>query len=190
MSDIGAILDNIRCNSSVLSNYHRKRYLLLKGRLKYYRLPIIVISAINSVGAVALQPFIEQGYISLINMFLSLTCGIIGSIEMFFQFSKQMEVELTGSKEFYVLSTDIYKWLQLKPENRSVDGNTFLTDCYSRYIKLIESSIILKKRVEDKLVDIPTLCNQSAASSPSSIPLTISTDTFQDGSETSSDNNI
>jgi hypothetical protein len=183
MSDISSILDNIRCNAGVLSNYHRKRYLQLKSRLKYYRLPIIVISAVNSVGAVALQPFLDQGYISLINMFLSLACGIIGSIEMFFQFSKQMEVELTGSKEFYVLSTDIYKYLQLKEANRSVDGNTFLTECYSRYIKLVESSIILKKRVEDKLVDIPVPVT------PKSVPLTISTDTFTDTSDTSSDNN-
>jgi hypothetical protein len=184
MSDISSILDNIRCNAGVLSNYHRKRYLQLKSRLKYYRLPIIVISAVNSVGAVALQPFLPQGYISLINMFLSLSCGIIGSIEMFFQFSKQMEVELTGSKEFYVLSTDIYKYLQLKETNRSVEGNTFLTECYSRYIKLVESSIILKKRVEDKLVDI------EIPVTPKSVPLTISTDTFTDASDTSSDNNI
>ena len=183
MSDIHSILDNIRCNSSVLSNYHRKRYLQLKSRLKYYRLPIIVISAVNSVGAVALQPFMNQGYISLINMFLSLSCGIIGSIEMFFQFSKQMEIELTGSKEFYVLSTDIFKYLQLKQENRSVDGNTFLTECYSRYIKLVESSIILKKRVEDKLIDIET-------PTPNLVPLTISTDTFTDASDSSSNNNI
>ena len=180
MSDISSILDNIRCNAGVLSNYHRKRYLQLKSRLKYYRLPIIVISAVNSVGAVALQPFMNQGYISLINMFLSLSCGIIGSIEMFFQFSKQMEIELTGSKEFYVLSTDIFKYLQLKQENRSVDGNTFLTECYSRYIKLVESSIILKKRVEDKLINIE-------APTPTSVPLIISTDTFTDSS---SDNNI
>jgi len=99
---------------------------------------------------------------------------------MFFQFSKQMEIELTGSKEFYVLSTDIFKYLQLKQENRSVDGNTFLTECYSRYIKLVESSIILKKRVEDKLINIE-------APTPTSVPLIISTDTFTDSS---SDNNI
>jgi len=180
MNDIETILDNIRCNSSVLSHYHRKRYLQLKGRLKYYRLPIIVISAINSVGAVSLQPFLAQGYISLINMFLSLTCGIIGSIELFYGFSKQMEVEMVGSKEFYVLSTDIYKYLSLKRENRISDGPTFLTETYGRYIKLVESSIILKKRVEDKLVAIEYGTSQP---SPLSIPLTISTDTFTDSND-------
>lgn len=154
MNDIETILENIRCNSSVLSNYHRKRYLNLKEKLKFFRLPVIVISAVNSVGAVSLQPFLDQGYISLINMFLSLTCGIIGSIELFYGFSKQMEVEQVGSRDFYVLSTDVYKYLSLKRENRIIDGQAFLTETYSRYIKLVESSIILKKRVEDKLVVI------------------------------------
>ena len=188
MDDIESILENIRCNSSILSNYHRKRYLQLKGRLKYYRLPIIVISAVNSVGAVSLQPFLDQGYISLINMFLSLTCGIIGSIELFFGFSKQMEVEMVGSKEFYVLSTDIYKYLSLKRENRIIEGAAFLTETYSRYIKLVESSIILKKRVEDKLVEIDSTPS-IMSSTPTNLPLTISTDTFTDSSDGSNDGN-
>lgn len=175
MNDIETILENIRCNSSVLSNYHRKRYLDLKEKLKFFRLPVIVISAVNSVGAVSLQPFLDQGYISLINMFLSLTCGIIGSIELFYGFSKQMEVEQVGSRDFYVLSTDVYKYLSLKRENRIIEGQAFLTETYSRYIKLVESSIILKKRVEDKLVVI------NVEPLP---PLTITTDeTFTDSTD-------
>ena len=177
MSDIDLILENIRCNSSILSHYHRKRYIQLKGRLKYYRLPVIVISAVNSVGAVSMQAFMNQKYISLINMFLSLSCGIIGSIELFYGFSKQMEVESVVSREFYVLATDIYKYLSLNRENRVVSGATFLTEIYSRYIKLIESSIILKKRIEDKLVSI------DAVAVPSPLPLTISTDTFTNSTE-------
>jgi hypothetical protein len=108
-------------------------------------------------------------------MFLSLSCGIIGSIELFYGFSKQMEVEQVGSREFYVLSTDVYKYLSLKRENRTADGATFLTEIYSRYIKLIESSIILKKKVEDKLVIIAVV--------EPSLPLTISTDTFSDSTD-------
>jgi hypothetical protein len=167
MQDIEIILNNIRSNASLLSNYHRKRYIKLKSRLKYYRLPIIVISALNSVASVSLQPFIEQGYISLINMFLSLSCGIIGSIELFFGYSKQMELELSGSKEFYVLAVDIFKYLSLTPSNRSVDGVTFLAEAYSRYIKLIEASAILKTRIEDKLItlDVTTLTSHSSIQS-------------------------
>ena len=162
-NDIEGVLDKIRQNSSVLSAYHRKRYLTLKSRLKFYRIPIIVISALNSVGAVSLQGFLAQTYISLINMFLSLIVGIIGSIEMFYQITKQLEVELNGNKEFYILSCDIYKWLYLDKENRISSPKEFLNESYTRYIKLIEVSIILKKRVEDKLIEIPIVLTPSAS---------------------------
>lgn len=165
VNDIEKILDDIRENSNVLANYHRKRYLTLKSRLKYYRIPIIVISALNSVGAVSLQGFIGQTYISLINMALSLIVGIVGSIEMFYNISKQIEIELSGSKDFYILGADIYKYLSLTRTNRNHEPIIFLNDSYSRYIKLIEVSLTLKKRVEDKLCKIPVLT--TIATSPS-----------------------
>lgn len=178
-NDIEGVLDKIRQNSNLLANYHRKRYLTLKSNLKFYRIPIILISALNSVGAVSLQGFLGQTYISLINMFLSLVVGVLGSIEMFFQVQKQMETELIGSKEFYILSCDIYKWLSLEPDNRITTPREFLNESYTRYIKLIETSITLKKRVEDKLMEINQL--QSTPTTPS-IPQSLSTELFIDTS--------
>lgn len=175
-NDIEGVLDKIRQNSNLLANYHRKRYLTLKSRLKYYRIPIIVISALNSVGAVSLQGFLDQTYISLVNMFLSLIVGVIGSIEMFYQITKQLEIELIGSKEFYILSCDIYKWLSLEHTNRVSSPKEFLNESYTRYIKLIETSIVLKRKVEDNLMEIPRI-NPPTGISPSS-----STDVFSDTS--------
>jgi hypothetical protein len=155
MNDVDKILDRIRQNSTILANYHRKRFLVLKARLKYYRVPIIVISALNSVGAVSLQGFIGQTYISLINMFLSLIVGIIGSLEMFFKISEQMTTEDNGSREFYLLSVDIYKYLALDKRNRITEEKEFLSESWTRYTKLIETSYVLKKKVEDKLSALP-----------------------------------
>jgi hypothetical protein len=155
MNDVDKILDKIRANSTILANYHRKRYLVLKARLKYYRVPIIVISALNSVAAVSAQDFLEQTYISLINMFLSLIVGIIGSLEMFFKISEQMTAEDNGSREFYLLSVDIYKYLALDRRNRITEEKEFLSESWTRYTKLIETSYVLKKKVEDKLSVLP-----------------------------------
>jgi hypothetical protein len=177
-NDIEGVLDKIRQNSNLLANYHRKRFLTLKGRLKFYRIPIIVISALNSSFAVCLTGFLNQTYISLINMFLSLVVGIIGSIEMFYQITKQLEVELIGSKEFYILSCDIYKWLSLTPENRISSPKEFLNESYTRYIKLIETSITLKKKIEDKLIEI----DQPTPPITPSIPQSASSDLFVDTS--------
>lgn len=182
-NDIEGVLDRIRQNSNLLANYHRKRYLTLKSTLKFYRIPIIVISSLNSVSAVSLQGFLGQTYISLINMFLSLIVGVIGSIEMFYQITKQMEIELIGSKEFYILSCDIYKWLSLEEGNRVSSPKEFLNESYTRYIKLIETSITLKKRVEDKLMTIdPTITPPPTPT----IPASASSEMFSD---TSSDDN-
>lgn len=177
-NDIEAVLDRIRQNSNLLANYHRKRYLLLKSRLKFYRIPIIVISSLNSSFAVCLTGFLNQTFISLINMALSLIVGIIGSIEMFYGLTKQMEVELVGSKDFYILSCDIYKWLCLSPENRIGSPKEFLNESYTRYIKLIETSITIKKRIEDKLVEIPT--------NLSSLATSVSQEVFSDAGSDSS----
>jgi hypothetical protein len=165
-NDIESVLDKLRQNSSTLSNYHRKRYLVLKARLKYYRVPIIVVSACNSVGAVSLQPFLNQTYISLLNMFLSLIVGIIGSIEMFLQINRELESSLVNQKEFYILSCDIYKYLELERGNRITDERTFLQESYTRYIKLIETSYTLKKRIDDKLQDALTARIEKLAHSP------------------------
>lgn len=179
--DIEKVLDNIRQNANVLANYHRKRYLVLKSRLKYYRCPVIILSALNSIGAVSFQAFLPQGYISLGNMFLSLIVGIIGSLEMYFGIQKQMEMELVDSKEYYILNTDIYKYLSLKPEHRTIEPDQFLQEVYGKYVKLVEASIVLKKKVEDTLVIV--------RATPT-IPASPSQDLLVDTSDTSSDNNI
>lgn len=178
--DIEAVLERVRLNSNTLANYHRKRYLTLKSRLKYYRIPIILLSSINSVASVSFQAWLPQSYISLVNMFLSLVVGIVGSIEMFYGLQKQMETELIGSKDFYILNCDIYKYLSLTPEHRTTEPQQFLQETYGRYIKLVEVSIVLKKKMEDTLVTIqPAL----------SLVTTASTETFVD-SEEGGENNL
>ena len=150
-NDIEGVLDKLRANSSVLANYHRKRFLLLKARLKYYRIPIIVFSSVNAVASVCLGGFMAQSYVSLLNMFLSLVVSIIGAVEMFLQINRELESSLVNQKEFYILSCDVYKYLAMTKTNRITDERTFLNDTYTRYIKLIETSYTLKKKIDDKL---------------------------------------
>ena len=152
--DIERVLESIRFNSILLSREHKKQYIALKNVLKYYRLPVIIISALNSVISVSAQPYIEQSYISLITCGMALICGIIGSVEMYFAIQVKMETELMASKDYYILGTDIYKMSQLDRGNRGVNGKSFLDQSYSQYIKLTESSCIIVKRVEDKMAII------------------------------------
>jgi hypothetical protein len=153
MDDIDSVLERIRINSVSQSIIHKKTYIELKERLKWFKIPIILLSALNSVFSIGLQPFMQQGIISVVNSLIALLCGIIGSVELYLQLNKQMEQTLISSKDFYVLATDIFKFLALKRENRPVAQKVFIDDAYNRYIKLVESSLLLKKKVDDQMTN-------------------------------------
>ena len=153
-TDIEGILENIRQNSVILSQEHKKRYFELKENLKYYKIPIIVISSCNSICAVGLQPYIQQSIISMITCVLSLFCSMIGSIELYLAIQKGMEDELISQRDYYLLSVDIYKTLSLVKEHRPIPAKEYLEKCYNSYCKLIESGNALVKKLEDKLCPI------------------------------------
>ena len=155
-SDVDIILERIRCNSIILSDYHKQNYFYLHSRLKYFRIPVIIISAFASVFNIGLQPFIDQGWISIICCLMSLITGLIGSIELFLQIQKRMESDLTYSRDYYLLAIDIYKVLSLDPDNRNGEGGTFLDDKFNIYRKMVENSNILDKKIMDQLTPIDT----------------------------------
>ena len=152
-TDIERLLDKIRANCVIMSDYHKKRYLYLKETLKIFKIPIIILSSVNSICAVGLQPYLAQGHISALDSSISLVVGILGSIELFMKVSENMEVELLAQREFYILSISIYKMLQLDAENRNVDMKLFLEETFSQYQKLIENSNVVAKKVNVKLSD-------------------------------------
>lgn len=166
--DIEIVLENIRINSVLLSKEHNKRFFYLREMLQYFRLPVIVISGINSICSVGLQPYMEQGAISMMTCLLALVCSIIGSIELYLAIQKSMECELTVSKEYYILAIDIYKTLSLTPDHRPIPAKEYLDKRYSEYVKLMENSNLLAKRIEDKLAPLPILSTPSTPLSPSS----------------------
>lgn len=154
-NDIEVILEGIRQNCIIMTEEHKKRYINLKSQLRYFKVPIIVLSAINSVTAIGLQPYIVQQNISVLTCLLALSCGIVGSIELYLGINTNMEKELTSSKDFYLLSVELYKVLALKPEHRTTDGNDFLNEKYKEYIQLITDSNIVVKTISDRLASLP-----------------------------------
>jgi hypothetical protein len=152
--DIDAVLNNIRINCVILNKLHKQRYFELQSTLKYYRLPVIILNGANSIIAVGLQPYADQGTISLSTSLIALTCGIIGSIELYFGIQKRLENDMISQRDYYLLSVDIFKTLSLNRENRPVPAKDFLEKSYNTYTKLIESSSALSRVKGDKLIPI------------------------------------
>jgi hypothetical protein len=152
--DIDLVLNNIRINCIILSKLHKQRYFELKSNLIYYRLPVIILNGANSIIAVGLQPYADQGTISLTTSLIALTCGIIGSIELYLGIQKRLENDLISQRDYYLLGIDIYKTLSLNKSNRPIPAKDFLEKSYNTYTKLIESSSTLMRVKGDKLIPI------------------------------------
>ena len=139
----------------IMCNAHKNRYILLKGYLRYFKIPIIILSSCNSVLSVGGTSFhINQTIISGVVCMLSLICGIIGSIELYLSLQKQMENDHDASKSFYLLFITIFQILSLEKENRHVDSKTFLDNCINEYKKLVENSNLIEGN-KYELLELP-----------------------------------
>ena len=111
--DIEKLLENIRINCVIYSKEYKKQFFYLKNCLQYFRLPIIILSGINSIISVGIQSYLKQSSISIITCLLSLSCSVIGSVELYLAVQKSMENCLIAQRDFYLLSVDIFNTLSL-----------------------------------------------------------------------------
>lgn len=140
ITDIDKILIRLRKNCVYLSIYHNRRHHFYKNILYcIFNVPLIILSALNSFFAVGTQIYFKQETISLVNAIISLFCGILTSVELLWQLKERTQRELLSHKDFYKLSLDIFKFLQLEDENREKEGKAFLEETYNIYQKYIET---------------------------------------------------
>ena len=157
-NDIESILENIRINCITLSNYHKEKYYYYKSLLKFFKLPLIILSSICSISSVGLTGYMAQSDISMLTCVLSLISAIIASIELYLGIQKNMENEMNVSRSFQILSYDIYRTLNLSIQNRQVNGKIYLDQKYTEYIKQVEqANLVHNKKVKDVLAPIPEI---------------------------------
>ena len=152
-SDVDLILEKIRRNCILLSNAHKERYMELNDMLKYYKIPVIIISGVSSLVSVG-QQFIPQTMITICNGLFGLSCSIIVSIELYLGISQQLAQSASLTKEFYTLSTNIFKTLALSPENRTENTLTYLESVYGEYSSLCANSYIVLTKINDNLIPL------------------------------------
>ena len=149
--NIERLLNDIRLNCIELEKHHTKLYFSIKNIVVYFKLPIIILSSLNAITAVALQSYIAQNIISATNCLLSFIIGVLTSVSLYLKIEDRLENELLASKEYHKISIEIYKILSLKVTDRSIDGDQFLNDIYNEYIKLYDRSNLGDFELSDKL---------------------------------------
>jgi hypothetical protein len=151
--DIEDMLDNILQNTNELSMHHCTRYLKIKKRLTWYKIPVLVMSGVNSVFSVALTLYVSQQITSVVNCLMSLSCAIITSIEMYLGLTKKLELELSSFQGYRLLGIKISALLKLQRANREVDGMPFLNGIISEYKALFEQSNVNHNVFHDRLTE-------------------------------------
>ena len=153
--DYEEILEQIRVNSVNQAQQHKKKYFFYMQLNKWFRIPTIILSSVGSVASVGLQSYLVQKHVSALTCVISLSVGIINSIEIFMKLNENTELELETSKHFYNLATDIHKILGLSAFNRTSTPKECLDDMYRRYVELMEKSNLISSQYKDVLISLP-----------------------------------
>jgi hypothetical protein len=149
--EIESVLESLRFNAAHMSEFHKEKYLAAKAKLMFFKIPVIVISGANSVIAVGLGLYVDQRIISATNCLLALACGILGSVELFMGIQSTMELELSVSKQFYLLSIDIYKTLAIKRHERHISGKIYIEQKFQEYARIFATANVISNNVSDSM---------------------------------------
>ena len=147
-------LDMIRLNCVNLSEYHQQRYNVYRSRSNMYRVPVFLLSAANAYAALGIRKYLSQPHISDINCGVSVLIAVIVVVQFLLSYQKQTEEELIRFKEYYTLSAQIFKVLNIDRVERKIDGNLFLQEKFGKYQELVSGSDIIQQ-YKDGLLEQP-----------------------------------
>ena len=147
------VLERIGYNSGLMSEHHRQGYYQLITQLKYYKIPVIILSGLNSVFSVGLNNYIDQNIVSTLTCLLSLIVSCISSIELYLSLQRRSDSELMSYRAFYNLSLKISTTLKLDREHRQNDGDQFLTQMIAEYQSCFENALCNGLGEHDRLVE-------------------------------------
>jgi hypothetical protein len=153
-SDVELVLNDILNNTKQLSLIHKNNFLVLRHYLFMIRLPIIVLSSINSVLSVGMSSFVSQSITSTSNCIISLICGILGSLELFIGIQSKSDKEFETFQALKSLSIKISHTLKLEASHRETTGLMFLKEVVSEYSTIFENSLVNNMEIDDTLLQL------------------------------------
>jgi len=103
-----------------------------------FNIPIIVLSAINSLCAVILNQFVGQVYVSIVNSVLSASVGVAGSVQLYLKVNEKMNVSLRSAMAFNKISLKIAREICVPVKERTSKGGEFVSECFLEFLKTVE----------------------------------------------------
>lgn len=151
--DIVKMLENLLLNSNNFKENQRKHVFLLSWQLNFFKLPLIILSALNSVFSIGLNAFIEQQTVSVLNCLISLLITVIGSVELYLAIQKKLETRLQSFHHFETLCNKIAATLRLDAGNRAGTGPAFLQEVLNDYKAGLDAVLLNKTPWADFLLE-------------------------------------
>jgi hypothetical protein len=152
--NIESVLKKISINCCQEAEICKKNYVLLIEKQKYFSIPVILISGLNSIFAVGLSSYLNQPTVSILNCLLSFFVSAIQSVSLYLNINKFIDLNMTSYKNFYLLAMKINNILSLKRHQRTEsNANIFLNECLSSYESYFNTMNITNDKIDDRLIE-------------------------------------
>jgi hypothetical protein len=138
-----------QCNDYYKHNV--QEYTYYNGMSSKFNIPILVVSALNALCAIALNDFLSQKFVSILNAILSAGTGILGSIQLYMKLNEKMTNSLRASINFKKLALKISKELTIARKDRTTEGQTFLADCFSEFNTVLEQGNPIEVKIRNHM---------------------------------------
>lgn len=138
-----------QCNA--YHSHFNKDYQYYHGLSSRFNIPILVISSLNALCAIALNDFLQQKYVSILNAVLSAGTGVLGSIQLYMKINEKMANALRSVILMKRLALKISKELSVDPGQRITDGQNFLQECFGELNAALEQSNPIEARINNYL---------------------------------------
>uniref|UniRef100_A0A2V0RBH3 SMODS and SLOG-associating 2TM effector domain-containing protein n=1 Tax=viral metagenome TaxID=1070528 RepID=A0A2V0RBH3_9ZZZZ len=130
---------------------YKKRYERARKQLSYYKVPIIVLSSVNSVFSVGAERYFERHVIAAVTCILALTVGVVQALQIFFQVDERRENYLTTCRDMRRLHLKIMGTLNLERPQRACSADKFMAEIQAEYLEIIDKAVVIHTRKRDPM---------------------------------------
>jgi uncharacterized membrane protein YdfJ with MMPL/SSD domain len=145
-----------------------KDYEYYKWLSTRFNIPILVISSINALCAIALNDFLVQKYVSILNAVLSAGTGLLGSVQLYLKINEKLSNSTRSSILMKRIALTISKELSISRESRSTEGKIFLQECFAEFNAALEQSNPVHRKFENYMAIEPVTPDNSSTAGDSS----------------------
>lgn len=138
-----------QCNA--YHSYYNADYRYYHALSSRFNIPILLISSVNALCAIALNDFLIQRYVSILNAVLSAGTGVLGSIQLYMKINEKMANALRSAMLMKRLALKISKEMSVDREQRTTEGQVFLQECFGELNAALEQGNPIEKRINNFL---------------------------------------